>query len=197
MNSVFNFKLTLPALALAAALLLPSPARAQATYWSTRDLLADFFKTSEKVGFRKIEIGPAERARIERRIGAPLARTSYTVFVAESRGRVDGYALFDEEPGQHLPISFAVKLSAAGAVERQEITAYRESRGDEVRDARFRAQFVGKTARDALRTGDDVVAVSGATISSRAMAVGVKRALVIVEEMVLKPQQAASATATR
>ena len=66
-----------------------------------------------------------------------------------------------------------------------------------MRDARFRAQFVGKTARDPLRTGDDVVAVSGATISSRAMSLGVKRALVIMEELVLRPQRASAATAAR
>lgn len=200
MKTVFNFNRLSPVVAavlVAAALLaVPSAARAQSTYWSTRELLADFFKSSEKVGFRKVEIATADKTRIERRLGAPLLRTSYTVFVAESRGRVDGYAIFDEEQGQHLPISFAVKISPEGTVERQEITAYREARGDEVRDARFRAQFVGKTARDALRTGDDVVAVSGATISSRAMSLGVKRALVIMEELVLRPQRASSPTTT-
>ena len=98
----------------------------------------------------------------------------------------------DEENGQHLPITFAVKLSPDGVVQRQEIVAYREARGDEVRDARFRNQFVGKSARDPLLPGDDIVAVSGATISSRAMAVGVKRALVLFEEL-LRPTQAAGA----
>ena len=78
---------------------------------------------------------------------------------------------------------------------RQEIVVYREARGDEVRDERFRAQFVGKSARDAIDTDQDIQAVSGATISSRAMAVGVKRAVVLFDELV-KPA-AAVATASR
>ena len=58
---------------------------------------------------------------------------------------------------------------------------YREARGDEVRDLNFRKQFVGKTATDPIAPDRDIAVVSGATISSRAMAVGVKRALVLFE----------------
>jgi Na+-translocating ferredoxin:NAD+ oxidoreductase RnfG subunit len=79
-------------------------------------------------------------------------------------------------------------------VQRQEIVIYREARGDEVRDEHFRRQFVGKSARDACEVEQDIVAVSGATISSRAMAVGVKRALVLFDELV---RPTANATAAR
>jgi len=68
---------------------------------------------------------------------------------------------------------------------------YRERYGDEVRDPRFRQQFVGKTAADPLRPGEEVIAVSGATISSRAMALGVRRCLVLFDELVLRPQREA------
>jgi hypothetical protein len=63
-----------------------------------------------------------------------------------------------------------------------------------VRDPRFREQFVGKTAADPLRPGEEVVAVSGATISSRAMAVGVRRCLVLLDELVLRAQRDSQAT---
>jgi hypothetical protein len=184
---------------LAALLLGAAPARAERAFWSTRDLLADatFFRSSDRVTYLQIDVTPADRARIEARLGYRLARDRYTIFVASTDGHVDGYALFDEELGEHLPITFAVKVSPAGVVERQEVVAYREARGDEVRDERFKRQFVGKTSRNALRAGDDIAAVSGATISSRAMAVGVRRALILVEELVLKPKQAATTSAQR
>jgi hypothetical protein len=183
---------------LAVLVLHDAPARAQATYWTTRDLLTDFFPRSAHVTWRKVEIDPATRQHLEERLGYRLTRSSYLFYVATSAtGAVDGYAFIDDEPGQHLPITFAVKISPAGTVERQEIVAYREARGDEVRDARFRAQFVGKSARDSIRPGDDVVAVSGATISSRAMSVGVKRALVLLDELVLRPAAVAAARASR
>ena len=198
LKPVINFNRALAPLLLAAGVLLaPAPARAQSVYWTTRDLLADFFKTSQKVSFKKFDLDAAQRRRIEHRLGYTLARTTYTFFVATTNNTVDGYALIDDESGQHLPITFAVKLSASGAVERQEVVAYREARGEEVRDSRFRAQFVGKTVADSVRTGDDVVAISGATISSRAMAVGVKRALVLLDELMLHPHEDSSATARR
>src|SRR5258707_3177395 len=165
------FKIILP---LAALALFAAPARADQVYFTPRDLLADFFRASQNVGFKKIQLDDAGRQRLQRRLGyAP--KQSYTFYVASSGGHVDGYAFIDEEKCEHLTITFAVKLSPSGKIERQEIVVYREARGDEVRDDRFRAQFVGKSARDAIETDQDIQVVSGATISSRAMAVGVKR----------------------
>lgn len=170
---------------------VPGQARAQATYFTPRAVLAEFFPKSQLVTYQKYELSPAQRSRVEGLLGYPLKRSSYTFYVAKSGEHIDGYALLDEENGQHLPISFAVKLSPGGSVERQEVMVYRERYGDEVRDPRFRQQFVGKTAADPLRPGEEVIAVSGATISSRAMALGVRRCLVLFDELVLRPQREA------
>lgn len=167
--------------------------QAQATYFTPRALLAEFFPKSQLVTYQKFDLSPAQRGRLEGLLGYPLRKTSYTLYIAKSGEHIDGYALLDEENGQHLPISFAVKLSPTGVVERQEILVYRERYGDEVRDPRFRQQFVGKTVADPLRPGEEVIAVSGATISSRAMALGVRRALVLFDELVLRPAREAPA----
>jgi Na+-translocating ferredoxin:NAD+ oxidoreductase RnfG subunit len=168
-------------------------ARAETAYYTPRSVLADFFPKSQRVSYHKFDLSPEAHARVAKKLGAPLSRPSYTFYIAQTGDLVDGYALIDEEPGEHLPITFAVKFSPAGAVLRQEIMVYRERYGDEVRDERFRKQFIGKTAADRLRPGDDIVAVSGATISSRAMVVGVRRALLLLDELVLGPQRSRSA----
>jgi electron transport complex protein RnfG len=175
------FKIIFP---LTVLLLAAQPARADQVYFTPRDLLADFFRSSQAVTFKKIPLADADKQRLQHRLGYALPKPSYTFYVATTGGHVDGYAFLDEEKGEHLPITFAVKLSPDGKVVRQEIVVYREARGDEVRDDQFRAQFVGKSARDAIVAGQDIVAVSGATISSRAMAVGVKRAVVLFDELV-------------
>jgi hypothetical protein len=197
MKIVFNFNVRRPLIAgvvaLIAAMGWEHSASAEGVYYTTADLLLDFFPTSKNVGYQKVVLSPADRARLTRRLGYHPARDAYTFFIARSGSRIDGYALFDEENGEHLPISFAVKLSPDGVVERQEIVAYREPRGDEVRDSRFRRQFVGKSARDPIITDDDIIAISGATISSRAMAVGVRRALVLFEELIRSGQVASAA----
>lgn len=189
------FKISFAAAALALTLAGSArPARADQVYFTPRDLLADFFRSSQNVTYKKVELDAAEKLRLQHRLGYAPSKTSYTFYVATSAGgHVDGYAFIDEEKGEHLPITFAVKLSPEGKVMRQEIVVYREARGDEVRDEKFRAQFVGKSARDAIETDQDIQVVSGATISSRAMAVGVKRAVVLFDELV-KPTAVATAS---
>jgi hypothetical protein len=173
----------------------PRPAQAQTVYYTPRALLSAFFPTSQAVSYRKFDLTPEARERLGRRLGAPLRKATFTVYVAKTGETVDGYAVIDDEMGQHQPITFGVKFTPTGAVSRQEILVYRERYGDEVRDDRFRKQFLGKTVADPLRPGEDVVAVSGATISSRAMAIGVRRALLLLDELVLQPQRVRSAAA--
>jgi Na+-translocating ferredoxin:NAD+ oxidoreductase RnfG subunit len=181
MKTIFNF------VSLALVLLLwaaPRRALADETHFTSRQLLKEFFPKSKRVTYLQITPDAKQRERIRARLGYTPAKATYTFFVAMTDDKVDGYAFVDDELGQHLPITYGVKISPAGAVEIIEIMVYRESRGDEVRDPRFRKQFVGKTGHDAIRLNQDVVAISGATISSNSMAVGVKRAVVLFEECV-------------
>ena len=175
--------------------LLPARARAEATYFNTRALLTEFFPRSERVSFRTFVLDPSSRARLTQRLGYAPARDRYTIFVATTQGKVDGYAIIDDERGLHQPITFATRLSPRGVVERLEIVTYREARGDEVRDPRFRKQFEGKTAQDPLRLDRDIDAVSGATVSSASLATGVHRAAVLVEELALGLSTVAAAPA--
>jgi hypothetical protein len=159
--------------------------RAEASYYTTRGVLAEFFPGSERVSYRSFTLDAPARARLAQRLGYAPSRDRYTIFVATTQGKVDGYAIVDDEQGLHQPITFATRLSPRGTVERVEIMVYREPRGDEVRDPRFRKQFEGKTAQDSLRLGRDIDAVSGATVSSASLATGVRRAAVLVEELAL------------
>ena len=192
MKTIFNSYLFAAALAVVGGglTLTERPAQAQSTYFTPRAVLAEFFPSSQVVTYQRFELTAEQRERLTQRLGYAPRKASYTIYIAKTNDQVDGYAVIDEEQGQHLPITFAVKLSKTGAVMRQEIMVYRERYGDEVRDPRFRAQFQGKTANDPLRHGEEVIAVSGATISSRAMALGVRRVLVLVDELILsvKPQ---------
>ena len=165
--------------------LLSATARAETIYYTPRALLTAFFPKSERVTFRTFSLDPSMKGRLAQRLGYRPAKDQYTVFVATTHGHVDGYALIDDEPGLHQPITFATRLSPRGAVERLEIMVYREPRGDEVRDVRFCKQFEGKTAQDPLRLNRDIDAVSGATVSSASMASGVRRATILVEELAL------------
>jgi Na+-translocating ferredoxin:NAD+ oxidoreductase subunit G len=188
LNSIFKSG---PVLALALSLLpvglaaAPSSAVAQ-EYYTVRQLLAEQFKSSARVSYIRVRPNDEQRARIERRLGRDLSKSDYTVYVAQTGERIDGYALFDDELGQHEPISFATFFDAQGKVTRVEVVAYREAYGDGVRAQRFRRQFVGKDAHSGFAPQADIDAISGATISSRALCVGVQRAALVLDETVLR-----------
>lgn len=188
LNSIINKALpvlTGAALALVLLAARPEPAAAK-DYFSVRDLLAEQFKRSERVTFVRVKPTPAQAERLRASLGRSLPEREYTFYVATTAGRVDGYALFDEERGQHEPISFATFFDPQGHVTRVEIVAYREPFGDGVRSPRFREQFVGKDAASGFAPDRDIDAISGATISSRALCVGVKRAALLLDALVIK-----------
>lgn len=167
-------------------------------FWTTQALLADQFKASQSVTYVRTRIEPATRARLEARLGRALPKTEYTVFVAKSGDRVDGYALFDEQVGQHEPISFATFFDPTGAITRIEVVAYREPYGDGIRAERFRKQFRGRDVRSRFRPGDDIDTISGATISSRSMCIAAERAAVLVDAWLRNQVQSlAAADSTR
>jgi electron transport complex protein RnfG len=163
-----------------AAMALSIPASAL-DFTTPQALLAQRFRSSERVTFVKVRPDDAQRATLKKRLGQPPPKSEYTFFVAISQGKPDGYALFDEQIGQHEPISFATFFDAQGQITSVEVVAYREPYGDGIRAERFRKQFVGRTAQSQFRSGADIDTISGATISSRSMCVGVERAAVLFE----------------
>lgn len=161
------------------------PAEA-AVYWDKVSILKSFFANSERVTFKRLVPTPDQVALLRQRLGYAPPR-EVTVYFGMTRDRIDGLAVIDNELGQHLPITFGALVGTEGALKRLEVMVYREAYGEEVREPRFRQQFQGKTALDPLKPGRDIVAVAGATISSKSMATGSKRALVLIDELVLRP----------
>jgi Na+-translocating ferredoxin:NAD+ oxidoreductase subunit G len=166
----------LVALGLTAAL----PAHA-AVYWTVPQVMKSFFASSKKIGFRRVTLTDAAAAQIAKKLGQKSIKKEWTIYVAERDGKRDGYAVVDEEKGMHELIDYAVRFSPRGSIERIEIMVYREPYGDEVRRDRFRDQFRGKTADDPIVAGHDIDIISGASISSRSIALGVKRDTLVLD----------------
>jgi hypothetical protein len=83
----------------------------------------------------------------------------------------------DQVVGKHEFITWALGINADGSVKGIEILDYRETYGAEVRDAKWRAQFIGKAHGSELRLNRDIRNISGATLSCRHVTDGVKRVL--------------------
>jgi hypothetical protein len=92
-----------------------------------------------------------------------------------------GWFIVDEVVGKHEFITYAAGLNADGSVKQIEIMDYRETYGGQIRDQKWRAQFVGKTSKSTLKLGSDIKNISGATLSCRHITDGVKRLLAFYE----------------
>lgn len=152
-----------------------------ATYWTVPALMKSFFSSSKRVTFKRFTLPDAAAAELAKKLGQGSVQRDWVVYVGESDGKLDGYAIVDAEKGMHEPIDFGVRFSPKGAVDRVEVLVYREAYGDEIRAERFRAQFNGKTASDPISVGKDIDMISGASISSKSMAVGVKRDALVLQ----------------
>ena len=166
-----------------------STAQAQ-QFWKKSDLLGEMFPASERIAPVKLTLDDALAGHFQEALGYRPPRDSYTFYVATTGDAVDGYALFDDQIGQHEPITFGVQLSPQGEVVRLEVVVYREKYGAEVRHPRFREQFTGRSPADAAEISPRLKIVSGATYSSKSMAIGVERAIVLTGLLV--DQQAGS-----
>ncbi len=123
----------------------------------------------------------ALRRKLEQESSLRFPESSFTFFIATLDGRPAKYAIALNEIGKTEPITFMVGMSPEGKVTEVVIMEFRENRGWEVREKRFLNQFRGKTVRNAIRVDEDIINYTGATLSSKAVARGVKRALLLLD----------------
>ena len=154
---------------------------AQTVYLKPADALRIIFKDSAEIISEKKTLTPAERTILEKKLGGKLAKESWNFYSARTGGKVDGYALIDNEVGKTEPITFLTAITPSGEVKEVEILVYREPIGSEVHEKRFLRQYQGKRGVDPIRVGQDIANISGATLSARAVSQGVKRALALWE----------------
>ena len=95
------------------------------------------------------------------------------------------WLICDNVIGKHEFIDIAVAITKSGSVKGVEILTFRETYGDQVKHARWRAQFHGKTTDAVLKIDNDIKNISGATLSCVHITEGVRR-LLHTHSLVLK-----------
>lgn len=103
--------------------------------------------------------------------------------ITDAGGDIVGYTVRMQVVSRSGPFTILVAVGPDLCVRRAEVLEYRGERGRDVRSPRFTSQFAGKCANDPIELGNDIHAVSGATISSRFMTEGVKNAVRIVKSI--------------
>ena len=163
-------------------------APAQATVYLSVDEAQKLMFGEQALTPLPLSLTPEQTAAVERDAGVKVYSGSLRAWKAR-----DGYFFVDAVIGKHDLISYAVALGADGKVRQLEILEYREAYGGEVRNPRWRAQFSGKQHGDALRIGDGIQNISGATLSSEHLTDGVRRLLATYAIAIAQPSAPATA----
>jgi Na+-translocating ferredoxin:NAD+ oxidoreductase RnfG subunit len=124
-----------------------------------------------------VKLTAVQRKAIEQASGVRVLRGEQQVWHVSG----GGWFVVDEVVGKHEFITYAVGLNSDGSVKQIELMDYRETYGGEIRNEKWRAQFVGKTSRATLKLDSDIKNISGATLSCRHITDGVKRLLAFYE----------------
>lgn len=137
---------------------------------------------------RKITSTPELRAEVLKLVGRKpsIWEPFYYAYIARRGGEMIGYAIVCEEIGRDRPITFIVAANPDGSVKDVAVMAYRETRGGEVRYPAFTRQFKSKSLKNPIQGQGDIRNITGATLSVRAMATGVRKALAVIQLTVMK-----------
>ena len=157
---------------------LPTPAE---TYLDESQALAAVFGPNAKLHREQKLLDENARAGLEKSSNLEFPESSYTFFVADQNGKTGNYAMVMNEIGKSEPITFMVGMTPEGKVADVAVMVFRENRGWEVKEKRFLNQFRGKSAKNSIRVNEDILNYTGATLSSKAIARGVKKALLLFD----------------
>ena len=166
---------SLPALAATA---LPAHA---VQYFTLEQAQHALFPEASDFKDTRVLLSAEQRRAIEQASKVRVRGAQLAAWRVEAGGKLAGWFLLDEVYGKHEFITYAVALDAGGAVRGIEILDYRETHGGEVRNPKWRAQFSGKRAGAPLELDEDIKNISGATLSCKHLADGVRRLLASYE----------------
>lgn len=164
-------------LAAGAALFATAPATA-VVFHARDEALELAFPDADRVEGRDHFLDPESRSEIEHRAKAPLDSNLLTVYEGYRDGELLGYAIFDSHLVRTLPETFLVVLSPGGEVRATHVLAFYEPL-EYLPAERWLAQLESRRLDDDLHVGRGIAAITGSTLTSRAVVGGVRRALAI------------------
>lgn len=146
--------------------------------------LGQAFPEAAKFTSRQATLSSDQITRIEQAIGERVESegrvpTFYPAF--NKAGEKIGFVLFADQAGKNGAIEMGVAFDPAGKVRHVVIFTSREDK--RIGKDEFLDQFHGKTVKDSLKVGADITPVAGAEKGSQAVATGVRKVLLIKQEV--------------
>lgn len=168
-----------------AALVAVSPQCIAAKYMSVEQARALIFPLANEYLAKPVQLTPGQMQEIDKLSGVAGRTSRQQVWQAVANGKMIGWFFIDQVIGKHELITYALGINADGSVRQFQIIEYLELQGYQVRELKWRDQFVGKTIESPLQVGVDIANITGATLSVRHVTDGIKR-LLFLHQSVLR-----------
>ena len=172
------------------------------TLLSKEEALKQMFPDVDNVITENVTISNSDLEILKKNLGGSLVHfqsgsqseevtesAELTFYYGIKNGRKTSVAIIDHQPGKWGPVQYIILLDLATAkVKNLAVMSYKEKRGRPIARKSFLKQFIGKRSGDPVQVRKDIRAISGATISSDATCFAVKKAIAIVETVILKKE---------
>jgi hypothetical protein len=153
---------------LGAVLLLPVRATPQLG-GKEEAAIRQVFPEAERIEAKDVLLTDEMVKRIEGLARARVKERLVTFYTARRAGAVAGYAVIHSHVVRTKRETLAISFEPDGRIRRIDVLAFLEP--DEYRPSeRWLAQFRGKGDDDRLATGQDIAAITGATLTARGIA---------------------------
>lgn len=149
------------------------------TLLTQQEALALAFPEPARIERRTAFLEEEELARArEAAEGAEVESRIVTYYVGSLEGRVLGYAYFDAHRVRTLDEVVMVVVTPSGTIDRIEVLRFAEPR-EYLAPDRWLEQFEGRGLGDRLSTKGEIVNITGATLTARAIARAARRTLAL------------------
>ena len=156
-----------------------------AQYMSAEQARALIFPQAQEFIAAPVSLTAEQVQRLEQRSGVKVRSPNQQVWKVNAAGKLLGWFIIDQVIGKHELITYAVGINTDGSLRQFQIIEYKEAWGSQVRELKWRDQFVGKTIADPLEVGADIGNLSGGTMSANHVTDGIKR-LLFLHDIVLR-----------
>ena len=150
------------------------------SHFNIEEALRSTFGDPGNIETKEVKLGDNKKL-IEERLGYKLIENNFTFYLGKQEERGIYYLVLREQ-GKDGLIKFLISIAESGSINDIAVLESNETKGEGITKERFLRQFKGKTARDPVSLKGDIIAVTGATVSSKAAARAAKKALIIWEE---------------
>lgn len=150
-------------------------------YMTQEEAVKWAFSAAAAIEEAKVVLSPAEKKEIEAATGGALYASDDKIYIGTVSGKLDGYAMITNEIGKFEFITFIVKVTPKMEIEKVGVMVYRESRGGEINRKRFQQQYHGKKKTDPFKVNHDIINITGATMSVRAMNRGIRKVFALLD----------------